>query len=353
MRHTLLILSATVLSGIGLLFIFSTTSVRYEHDPYIFFKKQLIAFFFGISLMFLFSKMPFELIKKFSPLVFALFLALTILTLFLGGKVKRWIYLPGFSIQPVEFMKVSFVLLLSNILPKIKKIDFYTVAMFYILSAAVAFPIILQPDYGNFVLVFIITSFMLFVSGAKIFHILSITLPVIPFFVFLVISSPYRMKRILVFLDPWKDPTGDGFQLIQSILSYAAGGLTGVGIGEGMQKLFFLPASHTDFIISSIAEEAGLIGVIFVVLLFLLFGVIGFSISIDEKDKSKQLAVAGLTFLIVFQAFFNMLVSVGLLPTKGLPLPFISYGGSSLVACLSSVGIILSVIRDEDKSFFS
>lgn len=340
-----------VLCGIGLLFIFNITSVRYEHAPYIFFKKQLIALFFGIGIMLFLSRIPFEIVKRLSPVVFIFAFALTILTLFFGGNVKRWIYLPGFSIQPVEFLKVAFILLLANVLSKIKEMDIYTVILFYIVSAVVSFPVLLQPDYGNFVLIFVITSFMLFVAGAKLLHILSISLPAIPLFVFLALSSPYRLKRILVFLDPWKDPHGSGFQLIQSILSYASGGLAGVGIGEGVQKLFFLPAAHTDFIISSIAEEAGFIGVLFVVAMFLLFGTVGFLTALEHKDRAKQLAVAGLTFLIVFQAFFNMLVSVGLLPPKGLPLPFVSYGGSSLVASLSAVGIIISSIYDEDRFF--
>ncbi len=345
MRISLLVFSALVLCALGLLFIFGVSYVR--GNNYILLKKQLIAILIGIGLMFLISRTSISILRKFVfPFLLIAFLA-TVATLFVGsGNVRRWITFPGFSVQPSEFLKLAVVLLYARILSKLKldEIDFYGVLLFIILGLFFGFPVLLQPDYGNFVFMSVLVFFMLFVSGVRLRYLLITLSPIIPLFAFFVISSPYRLKRILAFIDPWQDPYRSGFQVIQSMLSYTSGGLTGVGIGDGVQKLFFLPAAHTDFIISSIAEEAGFIGIIIIVVLIMIICFIGFLSALEINDRFAKLAIAGTTFNFVFQGIVNLFVTVGLFPTKGLPFPFVSYGGSSAIASFMTLGVMVSAI---------
>jgi len=349
MKPALFIFSIFSLCAIGLLFIFGISPIRGGYAPYIMFKKQVIAVAIGILLMFLVSRIPHELLRKISVPIFVICLIGTISTLFLGkGSAKRWIHFPGFSIQPVEFFKVAYIILFSNIISKVKEqIDIYGFMLFVLANIILTLPILIQPDYGNFIIIFTISTFLLFIKGVKIRYILSLLLPAIPAFVALIFISPYRIKRILAFLSPWEDPQGKGFQIIQSMISYSAGGIKGEGIGEGMQKLYFLPAAHTDFIISSIAEEIGLIGIAIIVLLFSIVTFIGFSAAKSIKEEFPKLLTAGLTFMIAIEVIINLFVSVGLLPAKGLPLPFVSYGGSSIISSFIAAGIILQAITKD------
>ena len=349
MRSALFVSSIFSLCAIGLLFIFGISPIRGGYDPYLMFKKQVIAVVIGVVLMFLISQLSHDILRKISVPIFIICFAGVISTLFLGkGSAKRWIYFPGFSIQPVEFFKVSYIILLSNLLSKIKhEIDIYGFLLFVLANIIFTLPILLQPDYGNFIIIFSITTFLLFIKGVKIRYILYLLIPAIPAFLSLIFFSPYRMKRILAFLSPWDDPQGKGFQIIQSMISYSAGGINGAGIGEGMQKLFFLPAAHTDFIISSIAEETGLIGITAIVMLFSVITFIGFSTAKNIKDEFSRILIAGITFMLSIEVVINLFVSVGLLPAKGLPLPFVSYGGSSIISSFIAAGIILQGITKE------
>ncbi len=350
MKSYLVVFAVLILSAIGLLFVFNVTYVRNFANPYIFVQKQAIALALGLALMFVISRTPLGVLRRLSIFLLVISFCFVIATLILGsGDAKRWIRLPGFSIQPVEFFKIVLTLFLANVFSKIEKIDFSTVISFVTLGLFLSFPVYLQPDYGNFAFIMIMVIFMLFIAGAKLRYLLAIAFPIIPLLALAVITAPYRMRRLLVFIDPWTDPQGSGFQVIQSLLSYASGGLTGVGIGEGIQRLFFLPAVHNDFIISSIAEEVGFLGIVVIVLLYSIVAFVGFLSASRLKDRFAKLAVASATFFISAQAILNLLVSVALLPTKGLPLPFISYGGSSTIANFIAIGIMLSGISAEEN----
>ncbi len=206
-----------------------------------------------------------------------------------------------------------------------------------------------QPDFGAAMSLGLLTISMLFLSGIKLRYLFSLGLLVIPVLTKL-IMEPYRWKRVVAFLDPWKDPQGSGFQLVQSFIALGSGGLTGVGLGEGKQKLFFLPEVHTDFIFSLIGEEVGFIGASVVAVLFFIFFLKGISIARKAAEPFHYYLAYGLSMMIALQAIFNFAVVTGMLPTKGLPLPFISYGGSSLIINMTAVGLLLNISRKSSLS---
>lgn len=351
MKSSLLVLSVLFLTFIGLIFIFNITYIRNPSAPYLFVKKQIIAVLIGISVMFLISQVRVDLIRRFSPLFMFFVFVLVVLTLFVGSGpgVKRWLVFPGFSVQPSEFFKIALPIFLSSVIAKLKQegdLDFYKTLVVFMMGVILSAPIALQPDFGNFVFCVLITVFLIFIAGAKIRYLVAISSPTIVGLTLLAVTSPYRLKRLLVFLDPWKDPLGSGYQIIQSMMSYASGGLMGKGIGDGIQKLFFLPSAHTDFIISVIAEETGLMGIFFILVSLSLIAFVGFSSAVRSSDDFTKLLISGLTFCIVFQGVFNLLVTVGLVPTKGITFPFISYGGSSVIANFTGVGVLISSISE-------
>lgn len=337
----------------GLTFILNVTYIKNPSDPYFYVKKQAIAIIVGLSVMFLVAQVKPEIIRKISPLAMFFIFLLCFLTLFVGRGpgVKRWLSLPGFSIQPSEFFKVVLPIFLSSIVLKVKKedeIDFSKTITIFLIGAFLSLPVAFQPDFGNFSFCILTTLFILFLAGAKIKYLLLISSPTILGLAILAIISPYRLKRLFVFLDPWKDPLGGGYQIIQSMISYSSGGLIGKGIGDGIQKLFFLPSSHTDFIISVISEEIGIIGILTIVFTLSVMAVIGFTSALKIKDDFTRLVCVSLTFCITFQGLFNLLVTVALVPTKGLTFPFISYGGSSVVASFACAGLILSTLSKQN-----
>lgn len=352
-KSSLLILSVLFLSFLGLTFILNVTYIKNPSDPYFYIKKQAIAIAIGLSVMFLMTQVKPETLRKLSPLAMLITFLFCFITLFIGKGpgVKRWLAFPGFSIQPSEFFKVVLPIFLANIVLKVKKnneeIDFSKAITLFLIGAALSFPIALQPDFGNFFFCILTILFILFIAGTKIRYLLIISSPAVAGLALLAIISPYRLKRILVFLDPWKDPLGSGYQIIQSMISYSSGGLTGRGIGDGIQKLFFLPSSHTDFIISVIAEEIGVIGILTIVIALSVIAIIGFTSALKIKEDFSRIVVAGTTFCITFQGLLNLLVTTGLVPTKGLTFPFISYGGSSVIASFACAGILLSAMSKQ------
>ncbi len=203
--------------------------------------------------------------------------------------------------------------------------------------------IMLQPDFGAAVIIAGVMISMLWLAGSRVLHLSVLLGMFIPVAVALVMTKGYRMVRLMSFLDPWKDPQNSGFQIIQSFISFGSGGISGVGLGDGMQKLFYLPEPHTDFILSVIAEESGFIGVVVVIALFLLLVLRGFMISLRTTDLFGSLLAGGLTALLAIEAFINIAAVTALIPTKGLALPFMSYGGSSLIMSMGAVGILLSI----------
>jgi cell division protein FtsW len=208
--------------------------------------------------------------------------------------------------------------------------------------------ILKQPDFGAAMSLAFLTFAMLFLSGIRIRYLASLLVLAVPVIIKLAME-PYRLKRIISFLDPWKDPQGCGFQLVQSFIALGSGGLTGVGLGSSKQKLSYLPESHTDFIFSIIGEEFGLIGVLLVITLFLILFIKGISIANRAKDSFVYYLTVGLSMMIALQALINFAVATGLVPTKGLPLPFVSYGGSSLLVNMTAIGMLLNISKGEES----
>ncbi len=319
-----------------------------------FFAKQIIYAMAGLAVAFTVSKSKFTFWYKYAYQINIGFIVLLLLTFVphIGVSIKgshRWLNLGGFNLQPGELVKYS-VLLCS--LKYFEDFEKYTTEQKILFSLSMFVPmgvLLLQPDFGTFAICLTVMTFVAFMSRfpRKYFYSLMVTAMIAG--VGIVGAAPYRVKRILAFLDPWKDPKGSGFQIIQSYLAFANGSIFGQGIGNSNEKLFYLPESYNDFIFSVVGEELGFVGVCFVVLLFLSFIFLGLKMAINATERKVTIFVSAVIFAIGFQAFLNMGVVLGLLPTKGLNLPFISYGGSSLLSNFVALGLIFSALKFVDK----
>lgn len=260
----------------------------------------------------------------------------------------RWILLGSFSAQPSELAKIAFILFLARFLVRREEegeVGSFkpTVLPAGVIAGLLAALIMKEPDLGTTLMLGIIFVAMLFAARAPVHHLLAfVPVALIAFYLF-VVRVPFRWKRMQAFWDPWSDEKGAGYQVVQSLIGIGSGGVSGVGLAQGRQKMFFLPEAHADFIFSVIAEELGLVGGVALILIFGLFLWRGVRASLRAPDRFGQLLAIGLTTMIIAQAFFNISVVVGLLPNKGIPLPFVSYGGSSLLFALAGVGILLNI----------
>jgi cell division protein FtsW len=263
-----------------------------------------------------------------------------------AGGSTRWFRLGGFTFQPSELARFSLVIYLAYSMSKKqeKLKDFYLgflphALVFGILAAL----IIIQPDFGSTVILGAITWIMLFVGGVRISHLLLSIIVMAPVAYFLMVNAEYRMNRILSFINPWQYPSGEGYQIVHSLMAFGSGGIWGKGIGKGYQKLFYLPEPHTDFIFSVIGEEFGLFGVLIILGLYATIIWRGVIIAKNSRDSFGTFVAIGLTTAIGLQVCINMGVALGLLPTKGLTLPFLSYGGTSLLINMASIGILMNI----------
>jgi cell division protein FtsW len=269
-----------------------------------------------------------------------------------ASGARRWLKVFSFNFQPAEFSKIALVLYFSAYLKR--KINLMRRGSFAVLMpplfilAVLSGLIVLQPDLGSVILLFFVAAVLFFVAGIRYRYIISFFIFCSIFFYFAVVKVPYRLERILTFLNPWRDPMGSGFQIIQSFIAFGLGGIRGVGLGCSTQKLFYLPQSYTDFIYAILAEEGGIIAASFVIVLYMIFFIQGILIAMRQGDLFRRMVAFSLCLLIVFQAILNIFVAMGLIPTKGLALPFISFGGSSLIVNMMAVGIILSIDRSRD-----
>ena len=335
---------------LGFLSLFSITptySMDMFSDSYLLVKKQAISAILGMLLMFIAARFEPKFFHRIAPYILVTTLLLTIITIILPSSgPKRWIKFGFFSFQPIELAKVAVVLYLARYWSKEISLSSFSVFLKSFVFPGIFFLLFIkQPDFGGAVHIILISIFLSFVGGAYLRWIILSSLTLSPVFFIIMKMKPYRIKRLLVFTDPWKDRLGAGFQAVQSLLAFGSGGIFGVGLGRGTQKLLFLPSAHNDFILPCIAEETGFLGVILISMLFITFAVIGFGTSRRLDNTFDRNVCAGFTFVIVFQSLLNMFISVSLLPTKGLPLPFISYGGSSLIATLFMSGYILGAIE--------
>ncbi|MEK6282173.1 MAG: putative lipid II flippase FtsW [Acidobacteriota bacterium] len=259
---------------------------------------------------------------------------------------RRWIKLSGFSIQPSELSKLSLAIFLAYFLEKRAGEERSFWGTFFPCAAVtgvLAILIVAEPDLGTALMLAVVFGVLVYTAGARPLHLALVALPALIGVVGLLIFVPFRMRRMIMFLDPWADPQGSGFQVVQSLIAIGSGGPNGLGFAQGKQKMLFLPFAHSDFIFAVVGEELGLLGTLTILLVFGLFLWRGIRTSLLAPDRFGMLLSMGLVTGIVIQALFNMSVVLSLVPTKGIPLPFISYGGSSLVPTLAAVGILLNI----------
>ena len=350
----ILLFTVLALVGIGIVMVYSTSAIiagdRFG-DAYYFLKRQALYAAVGFALMILMMFVPYELLKRlaYPILIFSILLLIAVLIPGIGhraGGAMRWLKIQSFSFQPSEFAKLGLVIFLAYLLAKKEeKIRSFSFGFLppVLLSGLVIALVMKEPDFGAAFFLTVMVFLLLFVSGARVIYIAGACLIAIPVAYYFLMNGGYRHKRLMSFIRPWEDPNGTSFQIIQSFLSFGSGGLFGLGLGEGRQKLFFLPAPHTDFIFSVVGEELGLVGAMVVLLLFFILTLRGIQIGLSLGERFGAYLALGITLMISLQAVINMGVVLGLLPTKGLTLPFISYGGTSLIANLAAVGILLNL----------
>ncbi|MFA5038474.1 MAG: putative lipid II flippase FtsW [Candidatus Omnitrophota bacterium] len=345
-----------ILISIGVVMIYSASSIpvwQSSGQSYGLLKKQLLYVLFGFIGMSVAMAMDYHALRRWAKPLLLLSVIPLVLVLVPGisrevGGAKRWLHVFGFNYQPTEFVKLALIVYLADFIVRKARYlkNFWQGFVPPMLTlGAITLLTLLQPDLGTAVALVVLTFVMLFVSGLRTSHILASLFLALPFLYLLVFSVPYRRSRILAFLNPWMDPQGSGFQIIQSQIALASGGLFGVGLGQSRQKLFYLPAAHTDFIFSIIAEELGLLGSVAVILLFVFLIWQMARVIRRVSDPFGKLMGIGILTLVAFSAVVNIGVSIGSLPTKGLPLPFISYGGSALVFYMMAVGLLLNVSK--------
>jgi cell division protein FtsW len=342
---------------IGLVMIYSSTSIyaaQQYNDGFFFLKRHASFLVFGSLLTFLVMCLDYRVLSRYAkPILLCSFLMLVLVLIpGIGREVsgaRRWFrFFKFISFQPSEFANLAVIIYVADFISRrseqLKDLWKGFMPPILVLGMTVCL-ILLQPDLGTSVALGSVVLIMLFVARVRMTYLLSLVLSSIPVLLILIMSAPYRRARILAFLNPWADPRGSGFQVIQSQIALGSGGFFGVGLGHSKQKLFYLPAAHTDFIFSIIGEELGLIGTLGVILLFLLFIQQGIRILKQTPQTFGFFLGLGLLSMICFKAAINIGVSCGVLPTKGLPLPFISYGGSSFIFDMISVGLLMNIAR--------
>lgn len=354
---TPLLLTLFALLGIGIIMIASAGvvygRVRFG-DDYYFLKQQLLGLGVGLLLLYVFQRIHYVVWQRFVVPIFILALILLVLVFIPGFGTTvygaaRWIQLGPVSFQPSEVMKFAIILYLAAWLSgkgSARTADFFEgLVPFLALLSLVGFLIIKQPDTGTLGLIFLISLAIFFASGANIMHILSLFLGGLFFLFILIKMAPYRMQRFLVFMNPEHDPMGFGYQMTQALLAIGSGGLFGIGLGQSRQKFNYLPEPVTDSIFAVLGEELGLLGTSVVVLLFLFLAWRGVRIALRAPDEFGRLLAVGIISWVVFQAFINIGAITGLIPLTGIPLPFVSYGGTSLAVLLAAMGILLNISK--------
>ncbi|MCE5172290.1 putative lipid II flippase FtsW [Paenibacillus profundus] len=358
-RPDFLLLFLTVLLvcfGLAMVFSASSSIVTFKHEsPWYYALRQSIFAFAGLVIMLFFMSIPFPMWKKVAPFLLLMSLLLLVLVLIGGVNIngaKRWFFVGGFTFQPAEFTKLSLIVYLSALISKKgERIrDFKKgVLPLLVMVGFILLLIMMQPDFGTVLILFFISSTLIVIGGIDLRHLFMLSLGLVPIFIYLAFSKSYRLQRISSFLNPFDDQSGSGYQLIQSFYALAHGGFTGTGFGRSVQKLFYLPEAHTDFIFAVIGEEFGFVGTSLLVFVFFLFLWRGFTAAIRSNDPFGVMLGMGIVTMIFIQFLLNLGAVTGSLPITGVPLPFISYGGSSLILCMASTGILLSISRDNNR----
>jgi cell division protein FtsW len=349
---------------IGAVMVFSASAVtlgQQTGNGYTFLLRQLLWIVLGIAGMFWLMNMDYRKLRQprviFTGLAVTLVLLIAVLFLDRSHQTHRWIRLGSLSLQPSELAKLVVILFLAWFL-EIRRAPrgfgvndpLHTIAPALGTALLMAALVLKEPDMGTACMIFLIAMVMLFVAGLSYRYIFATALAAIPAIALLILLEPYRLERLKAFFARDSDPQGHGFQLLQSLIAVGSGGFAGVGLMESRQKLFFLPESHTDFIFSIICEELGYIGAVIVLGLFAVYGWRGFVAAMKAPDEFGRMLGLGITTMVVGQALVNLSVVLGLMPTKGIPLPFISYGGSSLLGMLLATGVLLNISQHADET---
>lgn len=351
------LLAATLLlAGVGLMMVLSASGVmaeNYYDDKYHFFRKQALFMLGGVLLMGVTALVSIRRIYNIKYLALGLVLLLLLLTLFtpLGVEVngaRRWLRVSGLTLQPMEFAKITLVLylawFLSNKQALVKTFSVGVIPPFAV-SGLLCLLVLVQPDFGGAAFMAGLLFLMCLVGGTRLVYLVMAAGMAASAGWMLIVESPYRSRRLLAFLDPFKDAMDSGYQLVQSLYAFGSGGIWGQGLGAGKQKLFFLPEAHNDFIMAVVGEELGFVGVSLVFVLMGMLLIRGFHVAMQQEELQDRMLGFGVTLILALGATLNMAVVLGTAPPKGVPMPFISYGGSSLVSSFICVGILLNLSR--------
>ena len=354
-----LLVAVTLLVGSGLVMVYSASAARsdvYFGVTWAIALRQLVGAGLGVAALIAASRLPLDWLERLAWVCWALGVLGIALTLGpLGIDVngaRRWLAIGPLTFQPLEPAKLAVVIGVSHWLAahSDRMSDFrHAIAMPLLLAGIPALLLLEQPDFGGAVTLVLLTVALIFAAGARLSHLGFLAALGVPLLAVVAGMSPYRLRRLEMFLDPWADPLGNGYQLVQSQLAFGAGGLSGAGLGAGQQKLFYLPEAHTDFILSVIGEETGLIGVLAVLACFAVVAISTLGIAARASSLFATLLALGCGLMLWLQAAVNAGVAMGALPTKGTTLPLLSFGSTSLVACLAAVGLILNVARPRQR----
>ena len=356
----ILLIAVILISLFGTLMIYSSSYIWAEYkfnDPYKYLKSQIIFLIIGYIVMIIVSNFSYHNYKRLANIIFGICFAMLTLVLIPGiGTIRNgsrsWFGIGGFGIQPSEFTKLGLIIFTSKYLSNntrelkdIKKGVLPILAVVFLVFGL----IMLEPDFGTGVVIVMTIIVLLFISGVKMNFFIKIGVLGLIGIVILILIAPYRMERIISFLNPWIDPLGSGFQIIQSLYAIGPGGFLGLGFGNSIQKHFYLPEPQTDFIFAIISEEFGFMGVLIVSILFITIIARGLKIAMECENLFGKFLAFGITFGLAFQTILNLMVVVGLIPVTGVTLPFLSYGGSSLIISLISIGILLNIHKHKEK----
>jgi len=351
-----LFLVTLTLVGLGLVMVFSASYLMASEqlgDQYYFLRRQTFWVLIGLAGLYFFSRFDYRRLRRLAPfLILVSFILLTLVYVpGIGVEVKdaqRWIGIGNFTIQPAEFAKLAMIIFTAAYLSSrsINLERFWSSSFIPLLVTGLSFLFIVeQPDLGSALVLCLGVILLIFIAGIPWKHIVALGLMAVPVFIYFAASEPYRLRRLASFIDPWGDPLGAGYHIIQSLYALGPGGLFGVGLGRSRQKFYYLPEPHNDFIFSIIGEELGFIGALVVLLLFFILIWRGLKIALTVPDTFGSLLAAGITMLIGVQVLINIGVVTGSLPVTGLNLPLISAGGSSLFFTLCGIGILLNISR--------
>ncbi len=359
-NRILLFTSILIICIFGLIMIYSSSNIwaiyKYN-DPYKFVKMQSLFFFIGLVIIYILYNIDYHILKRYSNIILFISILLLILVLIPGiGTIRNgsrsWFGIGSLGVQPSEFAKLGLIIFtskyLSNNIKDIKNIKKGLIPIILVILLTFIL-IMLEPDFGTSMVLILTLITMLLISGLDLSFFLKLGFFGVLSIILLIIKAPYRLKRILSFINPWSDPLGSGYQIIQSLYAIGPGGLLGQGFMNSRQKYFYLPESHTDFIFSIISEEFGFLGILIISTLFIIIFYNSIKISLSTNDLFGKFLSFGLSVGLIIQTLLNLAVTSGLLPVTGITLPFISYGGSSLLVSMISIGIILNISRGSNK----